>query len=74
MNDNTSGPDLEGTKAKHGARSEVARADGQGRQPYENQEPASEGGTSAAHEYAQGDRGDASGRNLEQLEEVKRKP
>lgn len=74
MNDTTSGKDQERAKAEHGARSEVTWDGGQGRQPYENRESTSEGGTSAANEVAQGDRGDLSGRNLEQLEQVKRRP
>lgn len=74
MNDSTSREDPQPAKAEHGVRSEVARDDGQGRQPYENREGAPESGTMATHEVAQGDRGEASGRNLEQLEQVKRKP
>lgn len=73
MNDSTSPQDPQRAKAEHGARSEVARDDGEGRQPYENQEGAPESGTMAADEVAQGDRGEASGRNLEQLEQVRRK-
>lgn len=76
MNDSTSGKDQEQeqAKAQHGARSEVTWDGGQGRQPYENRESTTAGGTAAAHEVEQGDRGDLSGRNLEQLEQVKRKP
>lgn len=74
MNESTSGKDAEGAKAEHGARSEVNWEAGQGRQPYENQEGAPESGPAAAHEAVAGDRGAASGRNLEQLEQVKRKP
>lgn len=74
MNEDTSAKDAELAKARHGARSEVNWDGGQGRQPYENQEGAPEGGPAAAHEAAEGDRGAASGRNLEQLEQVKRKP
>ena len=74
MNDSTSGTDARRAKAEHGARSEVNWDGGQGRQPYDNQEHAPEGGPAAAHETAEGDRGAASGRNLEQLEQVKRKP
>lgn len=73
---NTTTPDDEpipGT-AEHGASSEVTWDGGQGRQPYGNQ-----GGEEAAQphgedEFSEGDRGAASGRNLEQLEAVKRKP
>lgn len=59
--------------ALHGARTEVNWDGGRGAQPYANQgseeqEPATAG------EVEGGDRGDASGRNLDQLEQVKRKP
>ncbi|MHB1125219.1 MAG: hypothetical protein ACYC0T_21225 [Ramlibacter sp.] len=74
MNDGIAGDDADRAKAEHGARSEVNWDGGQGRQPYENQEGAAQGGPAAAHEAAEGDRGAASGRNLEQLEQVKRKP
>jgi hypothetical protein len=58
-------------KAEHGAPSEVTWKSGKGRQPYANQE-----GGEAAHggEFAEGDRGELSGRNQEQFEQVKRKP
>lgn len=74
MNESTSSQDQDPVKAEHGARSEVTWDDGQGRQPYENQAPAVEGGAAASHDFAQGDRGESSGRNVEQLEQVKRKP
>ena len=74
MNDSTTPQDPQRAAAEHGARSEVARDDGLGRQPYVNKEGAPQSGTMAAHEVADGDRGEASGRNLEQLEQVKRKP
>lgn len=74
MNDSTSGQGAERAKAEHGARSEVNWDEGEGRQPYENQEDARQDAPAAAHEAAEGDRGAASGRNLEQLEQVKRKP
>ena len=59
-------------KAEHGPQSEVTWNDGKGRQPYANQEaevppaalPEAEGGTA----------GEAAGRNLEQLEQVKGTP
>ena len=57
-------------KAEHGAQSEVTWGSGKGRQPYANQEEA---GTHGG-EFAGGDRGELSGRNQEQLEQVKRKP
>jgi hypothetical protein len=59
--------------AKHGYRNEVSWDGGKGRQPYTNQGSV-EQDTSAATEAEAGNRGDASGRNLDQLEEVKRKP
>jgi hypothetical protein len=60
-------------QAKHGYRNEVSWDGGKGRQPYTNQ-GSEEQDTSAASEAEAGNRGDASGRNLDQLEEVKRKP
>ena len=60
-------------QARHGYRNEVSWDGGKGRQPYANQGTV-EQGTDAAPEAEAGDRGDASGRNLEQLEEVKGKP
>lgn len=78
MNDSTRsqdpGEEKQRAKAEHGARSEVTWDGGQGRQPYENQEGAADSGPMAAHESAEGDRGAASGRNLEQLDQIKRKP
>ena len=59
--------------AKHGYRNEVSWDGGKGRQPYANQGSV-EQDTSAAAEAEAGDRGDASGRNLDQLEAVKQKP
>lgn len=60
-------------QARHGGRTEVNWDGGRGRQPYANQ-GTEEQGTAAAPEAEGGDRGDASGRNLQQLEDVKRKP
>jgi hypothetical protein len=59
-------------KAKHGYRNEVSWDGGKGRQPYTNQEE--EQGPAAAHESEAGNRGAASGRNLEDLEALKRRP
>ena len=60
------------SKAEHGPKSEVTWDDGKGRQPYANQEadipPA------AMPEPEAGNAGDAAGRNLEQLEQVKGRP
>jgi hypothetical protein len=45
----------------------------QGRQPYGNQTPNVPAATAGEH-YAVGNRAERSGRNLDQLESVKRKP
>jgi hypothetical protein len=76
MNDNdTKDPgEAEGDgKARHGYRNEVSWEGGAGRQPYTNQGEV-EQGPASAREYEGGNAGDVAGRNLEQLEEVKRKP
>ena len=56
-------------RAEHGPQSEVTWDDGKGRQPYANQgqEETSSGGLP---DIEGGDRGKASGRNLDQLEQV----
>lgn len=59
--------------ARHGPRSEVNWEGGSGRQPYANQGPE-ETTESDNHEVAEGDRGESSGRNIEQLDEARRKP
>jgi hypothetical protein len=62
-------------RARHGAQSEVTWEGGSGRQPYANQQerdgdaPPQHGG-----EFAEGDRGELSGRNSEQLEKVRKLP
>lgn len=73
MSTNTSGKGPDAGKAEHGAPSEVTWKSGKGRQPYANQEAVETGATHRG-EFAEGDRGELSGRNLEQLEQVKRKP
>jgi hypothetical protein len=76
MNENDrKGPAADGQdgRAKHGYRNEVSWDGGKGRQPYTNQ-GEDEQGTDAAHESKAGNRGEASGRNLEDLEALKRKP
>jgi hypothetical protein len=75
MNENTGGKGGEAGQAKHGPRSEVTWEGGSGRQPYSNrgQEEAAEP-NAPDDEVAQGDRGERSGRNFEQLAEAKRKP
>ena len=62
------------SKAEHGAKSEVTWDGGKGRQPYANQGPEEAHGTASGDEFAEGNRGDLSGRNLEQLEQVRKKP
>jgi hypothetical protein len=65
-------------KAKHGAPSEVTWEGGSGRQPYVNQQSrdgdAADLPPSHSGEFAEGDRGELSGRNLEQLEKVRKVP
>lgn len=65
-------------QARHGSRTEVNWEGGRGSEPYANQgaeeqRPAT-AGKPVGGEFEAGDRGDYSGRNLEQLEEVKKKP
>jgi len=59
--------------ARHGYRNEVSWDDGKSGQPYANQGDE-EQGPGTAKETEAGNRGEASGRNLEQLEALKRKP
>lgn len=59
-------------QAKHGYRNEVSWEGGSGRQPYTNQER--ELPPAAAREFEGGNAGEAAGRNVEQMEEVTRKP
>jgi len=71
-NDPTQRPD---DKADHGARSEVTWNGDEGRQPYANQGAReAEEPNAPDDEVPEGDRGESSGRNLEQLAEVKKKP
>ncbi len=75
MSDSPAGKSPPAGKAEHGARSEVNWDDGAGREPYANQEPgAGDAAPAAAGDFSEGDRGELSGRNLEQLEQVKNKP
>lgn len=60
-------------KAQHGYRNEVSWDGGKGRQPYTNQGDE-ELGPASAREYEAGNAGDAAGRNVEQMDEVKGKP
>jgi hypothetical protein len=74
MSTSTPGKDPQARKAEHGAPSEVTWNSGAGRQPYANQGTTEGGESRGGHEFAEGDRGELSGRNQEQLEQVKRKP
>jgi hypothetical protein len=74
MTHDPSGKRPEDTKAEHGAPSEVSWNGGKGRQPYSNQGADEGGEPGGGDEFSEGDRGELSGRNLEQLEEVKKKP
>jgi hypothetical protein len=73
MSNDASGKGPKAGKAEHGMPSEVSWDDGAGRQPYANQGPEEAEQTSGG-EVQEGDRGELSGRNLEQLEQVKKKP
>lgn len=66
--------DREAVKGEHGAPSEVTWESGRGRQPYGNQEDGQADAPAASHEIADGDRGELSGRNLDQLEQVRKMP
>lgn len=61
-------------QAKHGYRNEVTWGTGDGRQPYSNQGSEETPSPAAGAEEAEGNRGERSGRTLEQLEQVKTKP
>lgn len=75
MKQNTPAKSGEASQAKHGVRSEITWEGGSGRQPYSNRgkEEAAEP-NAPDDEVPEGDRGDRSGRNLDQLAEAKRKP
>lgn len=75
MNERKKGPgEAEGDgTAEHGYRNEVSWDGGQGRQPYANRGEA-EQAPDAMPEPEAGDAGDAAGRNVEELDAVKRKP
>jgi hypothetical protein len=72
MSSDTTSGQPEQPKAEHGARSEVNWDEGKASEPYANQD--AEEPPAAGEEVSEGDRGAASGRNLDQLEAVKRKP
>jgi hypothetical protein len=71
MNDNERKSPGEG-KARHGYQNEVSWDDGQGGQPYANQDAAL--APDAFAEVEAGNRGEVSGRNLEEFEAMKKKP
>ena len=73
MKDHTPAKGDEATRALHGPRSEVTWEGGSGRQPYANQ-GRQEAAEPAGTEVAEGNRGDRSGRNIDQLDEARRKP
>jgi hypothetical protein len=60
--------------AKHGTPSEVSWDGGAGRQPYANQGDEEAAPASGSDGVSEGDRGEVSGRNQEQLEQVKKLP
>jgi hypothetical protein len=72
---NTSKPakDPAGKRARHGPRTEVTWEGGSGRQPYANQ-GQEETTESDNHEVPEGNRGEESGRNIEQLDKAKGTP
>jgi hypothetical protein len=72
MSNTPAGKDAKAAAAQHGARSEVTWDGGEGRQPYTNQEPQA-GSEPGGGDFSEGDRGELSGRNLEQLGQVKNK-
>jgi len=61
-------------RAEHGSRTEVNWDGGKGSQPYQNQGSEEQGPPNGADEFAAGDRGELSGRSLEQLRQVKKMP
>jgi hypothetical protein len=75
MTNNTSRAQAPADKADHGAENEVTWDGGAGSQPYANQGPQEAQEPNARDdEVPEGNRGESSGRNLEQLAEVKQKP
>lgn len=74
MSTPTKATDPQGGKARHGPRTEVTWEGGSGRQPYANQEVEESGEPNGGNAFAEGDRGEHSGRNLEQLEQARGTP
>ena len=60
--------------APHGTPTEVSWDQGEGRQPYANRKETAVDGVAAGSHFAEGDRSELSGRNQDQLEQVKQKP
>jgi hypothetical protein len=69
-----SNDDSAAVHARHGYRNEVNWEGGSGRQPYSNQGRSGTPSPAAGEEPAEGNRRERSGRTLEQLGQVKRKP
>jgi hypothetical protein len=61
-------------RAAHGTPSELSWDGGAGRQPYANQGAEEAEQPGGGDEFAAGDRGELSGRNLEQQDAVRKKP
>lgn len=72
MSDNPTDKDNR-PRGKHGTPSEVSWDGGAGRQPYANQ-GSEEADETGGGKFPGGDRGELSGRNLEQLDAVRKKP
>jgi hypothetical protein len=67
-------PQEKTTHAEHGTPSEVSWDGGAGRQPYANQGPEEAEPATGSDGVEDGDRGERSGRTVEQLEQVKKMP
>ncbi|GEM_PF-2221032 len=74
MNRPFRGEDGKAGQARHGTRNEVNWEGGSSRQPYTNQGEVEGGEPNGGDEFAGGDRGKLSGRNLDQLDKAKQKP
>jgi len=72
--DSQPGDGKEMGKASHGAPSEVSWNSGKGRQPYANQGAEEAAEPELGDHVSEGNRGELSGRNQEQLERVKKLP
>lgn len=68
------GEDGKAGQARQGPRTEVNWEGGSSRQPYSNQGEVEGGEPNGGDQFAEGDRGKLSGRNLEQLEQARKKP